>query len=602
VGAGWALRPGWMAGVVEAGLIVVGPRVELAVAMHPARAAGLVAAVGEVSDGPRPAADEDLAGLRALLAEHGGLDGVAAGDGAPRPGIPLAEAVARARDGQPPGPLAWTAEEALVLPADLDSRTRARALRAFVAGLRPAGRLEAYARVARGDGAVAGDRPAPDDLRRRLTEAAPSPGAISVVDLRSGGGCTTVPPGDLDRIGADGPHRLGPILRETVRAPASGGEEWQCVAEIAVGNLAVVGPEHERLVQGLGPDEAHARLVARAEGAERFAAAELSGTEIVRATRAELPGAVDPAALYLRAEEDGSAGSAAGEARLWAPVTDRAGGRRWVPAEAVHTTVVAAAPPAAVLPWTSSGLAAHTDPAAARERAFHELVERDAFMWTWIQRVSRERVRPRSAPAGARALAARVGRAGWATHWVNLSLEAGPVLLCCLVHERDGLTVGAAADADPAVALARATAEAATLALGLDGGGAEPPRPRDVRGPRDHALLHRDPARAAEHGFLYASGEELELGDVPAGGGDVAARLHALGFAPLAADLTIPAVRPFHVVRALAPGLLPLTFGYGTEPLGMPRARGPVDLPDGRRLGLRLGAGQPGIVIPHPFP
>jgi len=45
---------------------------------------------------------------------------------------------------------------------------------------------------------------------------------------------------------------------------------------------------------------------------------------------------------------------------------------------------------------------------------------------------------------------------------------------------------------------------------------------------------------------------------------------------------------PLHVVRAIVPGMIPISFGYGREPLGLPAVRA-----------LRRGAA--GIPFPHPF-
>ena len=55
-------------------------------------------------------------------------------------------------------------------------------------------------------------------------------------------------------------------------------------------------------------------------------------------------------------------------------------------------------------------------------------------------------------------------------------------------------------------------------------------------------------------------------------------------------------------VRALAPGLLPLTFGWGREPAGLPRARSPLTLRSGRTLGASSAATHAGAMVPHPFP
>lgn len=615
------LRAGWMVAVVPGGVVVVGRRVEVEIALPGGlEAAGAVVAA-VVGDGDPSLDDEACAGLRTLLHDHGALTEVAAEP--PPPGHSLAAAVSAALRDEPPEGAIWTAEETLVLPQGLAVRTRTRALRAFVAGLTPDGRLEAYALLARGHGVVHGDVPDTarvaalaaegdsGDRRPRtlaaasIAEARAAGAPIAVIDLTARGRTWRVAPEDLDRIGAGAAHRLGPILWTSAPEPVDADlpEVQWCVAEVAVANLASPTSAGDRAVQGVG-DPRRVRLIAHAEGAERFAAAEVSSAEVVRARFDELPGAVDPRSLYARdAATDGTDPAAAAEPRLWTAATARDGTRRWAPAEMAYVSVRDPAPATAIIPWTSSGLAAGLDLPSARRRAFRELVERDAFMLAWLRRVSRERVTPHGAPHAARHMAAVLATRGWTTTCLNLTLDTLPVILCCLTHPQAGLTVGAACDAQPAEALRRATVEALVLALRLRVDDGERPLPDQVRTPRDHALLHRDPARRPDHEFLYTSPDEIDLSDIPdRKGEDVEALLDGLGHAPLVADLSLPAVRPFRVVRALAPGLVPLTFGWRTEALGLPRLRRGAPAGPGWHHDQQPQGAEPGCTVPHPFP
>jgi ribosomal protein S12 methylthiotransferase accessory factor len=616
------LRAGWMVAVVPGGVVVVGPWVEIEIALPGCVEAARAVVAAVVGDGDPSLDDEARTTLRRLLHDHGALTEVAAEP--PPPGHSLAAAVSAALRDEPPEGVIWTAEETLVLPPCLSVRTRTRALRAFIAGLTPDGRLEAYALLARGHGAVHGDVPDTTrvaarlaaegdfgDRRPRPVAAAPIAGAravgasIAVIDLTPYGRMCRVAPEDLDRIGAGEAHRLGPILWTSAPEPVDADlpEVQWCVAEVAVANLASPTSARDRAVQGVGDPE-QARLVAHAEGAERFAAAEVSSAELVRARFDELPGAVDPRSLYARdAATDGTDTAAAAEPRLWTPVTARDGTRRWAPAETAYVSVRDPAPAAAIIPWTSSGLAAGLDLPSARRRAFRELVERDAFMMAWLRRISRERVAPHGAPDAARHMAAVLATRGWTTTWVNLTLDTLPVILCCLTHPHAGLTVGAACAAQPAEALRRATVEALVLALRLRADDGERPLPHEVRTPRDHVLLHRDPARRPDHEFLYTSPDEIDLSDIPdREGEDLEALLDGLGHAPLVADLSLPAVCPYRVVRALAPGLVPLTFGWRTDALGLPRLRRGAAARPGWHPDAPPRGTEPACTVPHPFP
>ena len=63
-----------------------------------------------------------------------------------------------------------------------------------------------------------------------------------------------------------------------------------------------------------------------------------------------------------------------------------------------------------------------------------------------------------------------------------------------------------------------------------------------------------------------------------------------------------PQVRPFRVIRALVPGLVPISFGYDREPLGLPRLARPINTRDGRTIGKHLDLSSAGPILPHPFP
>jgi thiazole/oxazole-forming peptide maturase SagD family component len=488
--------------------------------------------------------------------------------------------------------IVWTAEEALLLPNTLDSATRTDALRAFVAGSEPFGRLRAYSQLFAGAGDVAGDGPDAGQLAARLGECPPRPGTISVLELAADGREWHVPAEAFALLDASAAHRLGPIAR--IHPPESFAAEglpelYFTVAEIADADLNQPAPAINRRVQGSG-NIAHSQLAARAEGAERFAftAARAAGTRT--ASFDELDGAVDPAstlafnARQLRARGHNPAHH--GE-RKWGPARTLAGEPRWVPLESEF-------------PLTSSGLAAHTDPALAREAALSELIERDAFMWTWIQRVSREHVDRASVPSDVGDWAAALTKQGWMPHWINVTMEFQPAILCCLVHPERGLVIGAASRPRAADAVRKATLEALILALRFDP--ADHPRIAvdQVRVPADHLVLHLDPSQASQNDFLYRSSDHIDLAEI---GDDtpLADALATAGIEPVLTELTIPPVRPFHVVRALAPGLVPLTFGWDNEPLGLSILERPRGVRDGREVGRVIDLGEAPARFPHPF-
>jgi len=599
------VSPGWMLGVTPVGIAAVGPKVDMQIRIDapPAKRAAILDALATAASADRLAAISDTTPDEAeeLLQtlRHAGTI-VQPHITEPPAGLPLAEALRMLRGGSVPSGVIFTAEEALVIPAATPVTGRARALRAFVAGLRPDGRLHAYVLLLAGHGLVRGDRPDANVLAERVAALALAPGEIAAIAL-AGTSIWRIAAEDIDRIGAYDAHRLGPIVEiGRARSLDPGNQESAvlCVAETALANLDLATPAIARRVQGVGPPEV-ARLIACAEGAERFAATDISRAKFVRAAPGELAGAVHPQDIYALSprQEPGGPSTAPG---LWCAAQTAGGSHRWVPAEAVYMTLIDRERPRPLAHSTSSGVAAHTDPGLARERALCELIERDAFMWTWIQRVSRERIVGRNLPTAALAARHRLGEAGWVVHWINLSLETFPVVLCCAVHPRLGLTLGAACDADPAAALVRATNEALVTSLGFTTP-TERIAPRDVRGPADHVHLHRDPARNSEHAFLYASEIEIELTQIAKADGSPLAQLEAHGIEPVFVDLSGPATRPFTVVRALAPGLIPLSFGYDREPLGLTALARPRRSRTGQQLGRFVDFATCPAIFPHPF-
>lgn len=595
------LRLGWMVAGSGAKVSAVGPRVELDVDLTGDSPSGadIASGLARAVPGSAPPADAPEV-LRHLVAQLEELGAFGPATVSPT-GTTLAEAIDGALRGVPPSGSVWTAEELLWLPEGLSVTERTQAIRAFVGGIGPDARLLAYAQLADGHGRVFGDVPDPEQAQRAAAAVPGDPRTVAVIELAQGGRRWDVADGGVDRIGAASPHRLGPV--RALLAPEAVVAELPdlaiALAEVSVANLGVPTSAADRRTQGVGTAE-HASLVARAETVERYASSDPAGATIVEARHHELTDAIAPGRLHSRDPAEDA--EAASRSRLWTPAVARDGTQRWVPAETVFLTVRDPAPGGAALPWTSSGTAAHATVEAARERAFGELVERDAFVWTWLQRVSRERIRPEGASPVSAERARVLATYGWATTWVNLTLDSYPVVLCALSHGQRGLTIGAACDPEPGSALDRATVEALCLALRFS---AEqpPPRPEDVRGPSDHVRLHRDPARAADHGFLFAGDDEIDLREIPSGHGfDLEQRLDDLGYPPLTVDLTTPPCAPFRVVRALAPGLLPMTFGWGTDPTGMLRARTPRTLTDGRRIGNSVIDPPLADRLPHPFP
>jgi ribosomal protein S12 methylthiotransferase accessory factor len=335
------------------------------------------------------------------------------------------------------------------------------------------------------------------------------------------------------------------------------------------------------------------------EAAELWAA-ERPGPLLV-ASAAELrerlgPGAVvGPVALAGAAAPEVAAGWDALRLAWCAAAPVEGGAPVQVPAQAVHCP-----PPGgpllgvAPLRWTSNGMGAHPDRAAALLHALLEAIERDRLARALPEgftedalalRLLDPRTLPRAAPRTAARVAALEAR-GFRVHLLDVS-DAGVAAAApgpapragrrrvragrpARAPERRGLGVPVAAaliveEGDGAVPVAAGYAcrpgrDAALSAALLE---AAQSRATEIHGARED-VLHGARAAAAPLAALCAAvrprrsaASMPELGAAPAGEAArrLAARLRAEGIGPVVAvDLSGPA--RVHVVKVLAPGLL----------------------------------------------
>lgn len=613
-----ALDPRWLAVALPTTLAFVGPASEVTIPLESAvldRTALLDALTPELDrEALRTALDataDDVAELVATLAEAGVLARPA--PGASSTALGLGEALLAAHAGDRltgDGPVTIvTADELLVLPAELDVADERAALRAFVGGLTPDLRLRAYCQlVAERATILRGDRPDPAALAGALATArGAGADALAVVDLASGD-LTAVKLDALGRLGCERPHRLGALLasgplERSGRSRASGLMHVH-VARYAVANLRFPEPSDSRLGGGRSEDPELAALIAHAEAAERYGSGDSAGHELRRTRAADLDAPfVAPDDLFRANERQRRPDLIDCDPALeslWTPGANPAGERRWVPADAVFYPFLDPLLGGRMLPTSSSGAAAHTSLAEARLRALCELVERDAFMWTWVQRVERELVDESSLPAGLAERAAAVTARGLEIVFVNLTLDLMPVLGCVIRAEPSTFSLALACSPDPAVAAERALKEAIGLVDTIDRGRLTRVAPEDVRTPEQHAALHLDPERIERSRFLYGSDDRVGLSEI--GRSDTSPfELVASVGEPVAVDLSSPALAPFHVVRVVVPHLVPVSFGYDREPLGMARLAQPKRTHDGRTLGEEIDLAQAGPLDPHPF-
>ncbi|MFS8065794.1 MAG: TOMM precursor leader peptide-binding protein [Byssovorax sp.] len=235
---------------------------------------------------------------------------------------------------------------------------------------------------------------------------------------------------------------------------------------------------------------------------------------------------------------------------------------------------------------TSNGLAAGATRADASMRAAVELIERDAFMISWLARLPGRRIAlDDSVDPGTREVARQLAERGarLELYLLDVGLAVPTVLAVGFGDGRrwPGATVAMAAHLSPHAAIRKAVLEQGHVGpylrrLMIEGRQIVPERPEDVHTLSDHAVYYFPPSRAAAFAFLdageaapAASLEEPEDLSLRV----LVQRIRAAGRRVAVVDVTSPDLvgTPFRVARALGPDFQQIHFGHVLGQLGNPR-------------------------------
>ncbi len=230
---------------------------------------------------------------------------------------------------------------------------------------------------------------------------------------------------------------------------------------------------------------------------------------------------------------------------------------------------------------TSNGLAASTGKDDAALRAILELVERDAFMTTWLTSGPAQHLELddtldpllRTVLKGVQALGATVE-----VYTLPASV-IGTTVLCLALGDGDqypGITFGLGCDLDPLAALRQAVLELGQtgpyLRRMMRSGILTPAAdPSGVREMLDHAAYYFPPERASAFDCLRSENTTVNLRELKSVDTrslkDCAAALDEAGVRVALVDVTSAdvATGPFSVMRAVSPDLQPIWYGYGLE-------------------------------------
>ena len=259
-----------------------------------------------------------------------------------------------------------------------------------------------------------------------------------------------------------------------------------------------------------------------------------------------------------------------------------------------------------------------------------EVVERDAFLMTWYARLPAPRIdlpsaRDRSIPMLVEAIEAETGYHVLA---FDTTMEHGiPSVWAIAVRppgtEQPGLACAAGAHLDPELAASGALSELGPMLTDLikrypdvaERGRAMVGDPSLVVTMKDHSVLYADHEASSRLDFLTTSAQSRGFADIRCRHGvadafrnadltddvtEVVRRLRRHGLDVVVVDQTTPEHRAggFSCVKAIVPGMLPMTFGHDNRRThGLPRL---FQVP--KLLGYRDRTLLPQDVNPHPHP
>jgi ribosomal protein S12 methylthiotransferase accessory factor len=355
-------------------------------------------------------------------------------------------------------------------------------------------------------------------------------------------------------------------------------------------------PQLDRWTSGKGLTEWEAERGAIVEALERYCALQRGPGALVRGRASTLDAATIPPTdfvlyserqydslgfRYHRPEDD--------EELTWTRGTLLGSGEPvYAPASLVYMGFGGHGGREFFTPMNTSGLAGGANLDSAVLAGIYELVERDAFVNTWLGRMPAPRIDFAAAPGLSSRIRWQYERFGVELLAFDLTVDLGIPAVMALALDKLGrlpaASVGLGCDVNPVLALDRAVMEIVQVRSGLlpRFRQEQPPPPIDrhdeVRTLEDHAAWAANPDRLFEFDFLLRSGSVRRLADlVDLDRGSVDAnlrlcreRLEAAGCTVAYVDLTTPDLEqlPVRIVRAIATGLQPIHFGFREERLG----------------------------------
>ncbi len=274
-----------------------------------------------------------------------------------------------------------------------------------------------------------------------------------------------------------------------------------------------------------------------------------------------------------------------------------------------------------IAPGVSTGMALGTDQVDAALAGICEVIERDAIMLHWWNRLPAPEVEVAPDSPVGRLMAERFDLPGVRYRLFDITSDIGVPTIFCTVDEVDehpqgcAIAVGAATRPDPEQAAVKALVEAAQThhfgrhLVRRDGHIPLEEGFRNVQGLDDHVRVYARSDMRHAFDFLHRNGRSVALSDLPNLDTTdrrttlrrLVERVQAAGLDPVALDLTPPDVagEGLAAIKVAVPGMVDLNPWHALRWLGCRRLyEGPV------RMGYRSTPSTEADLnpLPHPFP
>ncbi|MEA5568310.1 YcaO-like family protein [Anabaena sp. UHCC 0399] len=269
-----------------------------------------------------------------------------------------------------------------------------------------------------------------------------------------------------------------------------------------------------------------------------------------------------------------------------------------------------------IVPASSNGMATGSSVEFAAYSGLCELIERDAFIITWLNRLPAPRINFEHQPGILREIARNYARFDIELMAFDFTTDIRvPVVVAIAIDHSDqgpAVVTGLGCHLDGQTALRKAIFEVCQARPGdleriAHGAGANLHKYEDIQNMDDHSAFFYTTARLGELDFLLNHDQSLKVEDLPTYTSQseveklqtVLTRLNSVGVEAYLVDITTSDIASvgFRVVRTLATELVPIYFGIGQEPLGSQRL---FEVPErlgygGRRTAADLNP------CPHPI-